>query len=412
MKTHEKGGLSMTFLAAGDCRTACGRGHSVKLTRKETERMKTERMRSSAMLKLFRLALGLLLVGAGLPVEAQDKDVEFGAEDDLTVLGVAGDISDADLEVKGFSVFGDASGLLVPAAFSNGAGTVIITSNLWVQGILKSAGGIDMSSASMTVSNLEVRGYLHAQGSFLEVTTNALMKASLTINRDLAVDNNATVNGALSAASASIGGAFNVGGQATLATNVVVQSTTESSGPGNGALVVGGGAGIGRNLNVGGNLSIAGSTLFDGSVDVGGVLTLLTNMVVKSTKSSADKDSGAVVVDGGVGIEENLNVGGAMAVGGNTAVGGTLGVTGSGVMQSNLTIKGNLMVWETGTFSNHVTAVKNAYLATEGMSAAVGVGTVTPDANTKLDVRGGENPGDYAVKIYVGADVAAWVRKK
>ena len=52
----------------------------------------------------------------------------------------------------------------------------------------------------------------------------------------------------------------------------------------------------------------------------------------------------------------------------------------------------------------------NANLAVS--SGAVGVGTAAPDSSTKLQVNGGGTSGDYATKIYVGSDLAAWVRKK
>lgn len=72
--------------------------------------------------------------------------------------------------------------------------------------------------------------------------------------------------------------------------------TTSSTDKDTGAVVVEGGVGIEENLNVGGTINVADTT------------------------TSTDKDTGALVVEGGVGIEENLNVGGDFSVGGTFAI--------------------------------------------------------------------------------------------
>ncbi|MCX5790721.1 MAG: hypothetical protein NTY45_00645, partial [Elusimicrobia bacterium] len=73
------------------------------------------------------LLLGLfLLAGAA---RAADKGLEFGVEDDLTVLGTEGTVQDPDLEVKGFTVFGATEAFpgVVP-----GPGNVVINGRLYV----------------------------------------------------------------------------------------------------------------------------------------------------------------------------------------------------------------------------------------------------------------------------------------
>ena len=62
---------------------------------------------------------------------------------------------------------------------------------------------------------------------------------------------------------------------------------------------------------------------------VNGVMKLNNTFEITSTIQSTSKDTGAFIVEGGVGIERNLNVG------------GTLGVANNIVGDSNLTIKGN-----------------------------------------------------------------------
>ena len=46
------------------------------------------------------------------------------------VRGTGGNLNDADVEVKGYSTFGDTTGVAVPAAFTNGAGSVVIVSSV------------------------------------------------------------------------------------------------------------------------------------------------------------------------------------------------------------------------------------------------------------------------------------------
>jgi hypothetical protein len=73
---------------------------------------------------------------------------------------------------------------------------------------------------------------------------------------------------------------------------VEMTDTTQSADKDTGALVVKGGVGIEKNLNIGGVQKIAGTT------------------------SSTTKDTGCLVVEGGVGIEENLNIGGVQKIAG------------------------------------------------------------------------------------------------
>ena len=63
-------------------------------------------------------------------------------------------------------------------------------------------------------------------------------------------------------------------------------------------------------------LDVSSATTLNNTLDVDGATTLNNTLdvdgdvVLNSTTSSSDKDTGSLVVEGGVGIEENLNVGG------------------------------------------------------------------------------------------------------
>ena len=73
---------------------------------------------------------------------------------------------------------------------------------------------------------------------------------------------------------------------------------------------------------------------------VNGVMKLNNTFEITNTAQSSSKDTGAFVVEGGVGIERNLNVG------------GTLGVANNIVGDSDLTIKGNATFGDANTDSH------------------------------------------------------------
>lgn len=257
------------------------------------------------MKRVIVAGMAMQMVVAGRAVAA-DAGLEFGVQDDLSVYGTEGTLQDADLEVRGYSLFGSTNGLTVPAAFSSGAGSVVIASNLFVNGQLK-AGAIDMngafgvSGATTLGSTLNVSGAT-VLGSTLNVTGATVLGSSLDV----------TGNG-------TVGGTLGVTGAAILSST----------------------------------LNVTGGVTLGNGLSVTGVTALSSNLVVNSTLDSADKSTGALVVVGGAGVGKNLNVGG-----------------------------------------------------------TVGIGNTVPDANTTLQVKGGEASGDYVAKFYSGTTMAAWIKKK
>jgi len=149
---------------------------------------------------------------------------------------------------------------------------------------------------------------------------------------------------------------------------VLINNTTESTDFETGAVVIAGGVGIAGNLNVAGGFNVSGSITFGDDVEndtftvVGdtdftipdntvdsfrireGTSTYLTftttngsevaefgtvpQVVINNTTDSSNKDTGALVVDGGVGIELNANIGIDLNVGRNTVLTGDLAVNG------------------------------------------------------------------------------------
>ena len=150
---------------------------------------------------------------------------------------------------------------------------------------------------------------------------------------------------------------------------VRIQNTTASTSSSTGALVVSGGVGIGGSLYVAGGFTVGGSISFgddvnadtfsvvgktdfsvpddnaeafkivDGTATYFNVSTLNGSesvlfgttpvVVINNTTDSTTKDTGALVVDGGVGIELNATIGLDLSVGRNAVITGDLSVNGA-----------------------------------------------------------------------------------
>ena len=96
-------------------------------------------------------------------------------------------------------------------------------------------------------------------------------------------------------------------GEQTNTSYVTIRGTKESNNKDTGALVVSGGVGIGKSLNVGGEFD--SSSKSTGSLVVKGGVGIEKRLFVGSTDDTSSKDTGALVVEGGVGIEKRLFVG-------------------------------------------------------------------------------------------------------
>ena len=146
---------------------------------------------------------------------------------------------------------------------------------------------------------------------------------------------------------------------ATFSGITTFSDTTDSTTKDNGAVIIEGGVGIEKSVNIGGNLYVTGistfgglivgntgisnvagfSTIYNlnvltnlhvgGTLDVDGPFDLQNDAVISgittfnSTTNSVDYNSGAVIINGGVGIEKNVNIHGDLKVDGNVTIGGT-----------------------------------------------------------------------------------------
>jgi len=204
---------------------------------------------------------------------------------------------------------------------------------------------------------LDVAGKINVLGE-LEVSSNVLFNYTLdvddatTLNNTLDVDGATTLNSSLDVDGATtLNNILDVDGATTLNSSldvdgdVTFNSTTQSTNKDTGSLIIQGGVGIEKNLNLGGQttiglgllvgaattlsstLTVGSATTLSSTLTVGSATTLSStlyvgaattlssildvygNVKLYSSTNSTDKDTGALVVEGGVGIEKNLNVG-------------------------------------------------------------------------------------------------------
>lgn len=132
-----------------------------------------------------------------------------------------------------------------------------------------------------------------------------------------------------------------------------VNDATSSTNPGNGALIVAGGAGIDENVNIGNDLDVANDGHIGGSLGVNtdnpnARLDVHGDAIIESTldvdgitrinngSQSNSAATGALRVAGGAGIGLNLNVGQNLDVNQNANVDGNARVGGNGYIAGNL----------------------------------------------------------------------------
>jgi hypothetical protein len=136
--------------------------------------------------------------------------------------------------------------------------------------------------------------------------------------------------------------------------------------------------------------AIDGTTIGAASASTGAFTTLTASgaTTITDTTSSTNKNTGALVVTGGVGIVENLNVGGSATVDTNLTVTGNLTVNGTTttVSTTNMTVEDRLLELGTGTTGNPTTDAgiviergddANLFIGWDHSSTAFAVGTTT-----------------------------------
>ena len=268
--------------------------------------------------------------------------------------------------------------------------------------------------------------------------------------------NSGTVTGLLTATSYDIDD-LNVGSAATIAATTVSTSTTT------GALVVSGGVGIAGSVFIGENLSVGGTITYEDVTNVdsvgmitarqgikitGGGLTLsgvttglsvsgigtfgtitattITGsrpLTINDTTQSTTKDTGAIILNGGIGCEKNLNVGTACSIEGAGIATFSQGVKlgGGNALREKAHI--NTTAWSASVAAGDINLdygmvhLNTAVLAGTGntlnITSSVGINTamVTGDCITVTGITSVNSTSSYVNTLHIDhtAVQVAWV---
>ena len=193
-------------------------------------------------------------------------------------------------------------------------------------------GSINMGSNNISnIGNATISGTLDVTGDTSISTLNSSGATSLATSSGV-------VNIASTGVMTTVKGILNVDEAVTLDTTLDVTgdtsvSTFDSSGAT--SLATSGGvvniASTGVMTTVKGTLNVDQAVTLDTTIDVTGITNL------NSTTTSTNSTTGALVVDGGVGIAENLNVGGA------------IDVTDAATTRNNLGVYSGILTWSAST---------------------------------------------------------------
>ena len=261
-----------------------------------------------------------------------------------------------------WSLFGNSTSdpLVDQLGTTDAADLKMVTNNIERMRI-KSDGDIEIARSLQIGENLTVKRdvFLNSEtgatinyGPFTVANLSpTLLSGTLTVdqatdlNSSLNVDGVTDLNSSFNVNNNSpskLTGTLLVQGDATFNQHVTLDNAAlGSTSPFTGALVVNGGVGIGENLNVGGDAT------FESDVTIKGPLALT------DTTPSTSTTTGALTVAGGVGISRQLNVGGA------TNIQNTLGVTGAATF--NNTVKANGQVTISANPGGHSQSNYNDY---------------------------------------------------
>ena len=240
---------------------------------------------------------------------------------------------------------------------------------------IKANGDIDITNNLKLGGNLTVEQSVFLNTVAGETVNNGpftvtkqsptLLSGSLTVdlatdlNASLNVDGPTDLNSLLNVNNESptlLTGILTVNQDATFNQHVLLDNADLNSlTPSEGALVVNGGVGIGRNLNVGGDATFEGNTSFAGPV------------IVTDETPSTSPETGALIVAGGAGIRGDVNIGGEINIG------KTLSLTTSEVVDSGADA--------TKVGTGHVAKFQNTG---NGSGIIIQVGAGTPHNNNNF----------------------------
>ncbi len=170
--------------------------------------------------------------------------------------------------------------------------------------------------------------------------------------------------------------------------------TTSATNSSSGALIVGGGAGIGEDLFIGDDLSVGDDASIGGNLAVTGTFDVTNDLAVNNNKFTVNSATGDTQVAGTFGSTGAATLSSTLAVTSNTTIGGTLGVTNATTLSSTLSVTSNTDIG--GTLDvDGATNVTNT----------LGVTGVTSLTNNASATTTGSYTGDGALRVTGGASI-------
>ena len=258
---------------------------------------------------------------------------------------------------------------------------------------------------------------LASSGGITTTGGDLYVGGDLFINEDIVLDTNLEILGIATIGSLHVTGISTLGGTVNGPNNnnsVVVGTGLSVHGSATGVAVTLAGAGgittTGGDFYVGGDLYISEDVVLDTNLNILGIATIGVLQVsstsgintISSTVQSSSKDTGALVIEGGVGIEKNLFVGGGAEVTGLTTI--------TGVLDANNTTQSSSSTTGAAKFAGGVGVAKNLYVG--GGAEVTGLTTITGvlDANnttqsTSATTGSAQFAGGVGIEkqLYVGA---------
>jgi hypothetical protein len=288
---------------------------------------------------------GAASVGSTLDVTGlASLDGGIDVDGAFTVADTSGNVSTTGTITATGAVTGgsltDGTATLSSGALS-GATTGAFSSNVTVGGTLgvtgtTTAGVVNLSGLLSADAGIDVDGAFTVADTTGNVATTGTLSAGNTTVATLDASGLASLDGGI-----DVDGAFtvadttgNVATTGTLSAGNTDVGTLDASGLASldGGIDVDGAFTVANttgNVSTSGTLNADGNTTLGGTATVTGATTLSSTLDVtgaanfNDTTGSSSTTTGAVIVDGGVGIAENLNVGGNTVITGNLTVNGT-----------------------------------------------------------------------------------------
>jgi hypothetical protein len=216
-------------------------------------------------------------------------------------------------------------------------------------GVLQVTGGVGIGKNLFVASNIATTGAGLTTGNTTAYVFNE-NATTLYMGRSAT-----TVSIGAGSGTTTINNGLITTGVTTLNSNLVAASGTNSTTNNTGALVVVGGVGIANDVNIG------------GYIDVDGIGRVHGNLVADSGAVSTNSTTGALVVVGGTGITGAVNIDGVTTVSNTTqsttALDGALIVSGGTGIAKNLNVGGNVVITGNLTVNGTQTIIGTTDLA-------------------------------------------------